>query len=600
MNMLWRSVVGKLWMTIIGLVTVVLVILSILLVQFFDSYYYDQHYDTLENLAHKVASIFEVYDDKDQAVQTAHELVEVSKTSLVVVGPYVEAVWQVSANDDLPLIPMDQIYDDPDLQYAFLGETVVKRGHFPGITEGKNKTDIDVIIVGVPLLIEGQLAGAVYLYQTLDVIQQTINAAQKLILYAAAIAIFLTTIFAFFLSTRITSPLRQMKLAADNMAVGDFHSRVPIRSHDEIGDLALTFNHMAEHLNESIHALSHEKEQLSSILRSMVDGVITLDVQGRIILINPPAESMLNTMKYEEDLVDTPEAIPRLILDVFERVVETESEQYTSISAQGRFWDVAMAPLYNRAAIRGVVAIIRDMTEEKRLDKLRKDFVANVSHELRTPLSMMQGYSEALIDDIVESPQERKELAQIIYDESLRMGRLVHELLDLARMEARHLELNVCDMHIEYIVEKTIRKFTNLVKEQHIQLVEEITPTSSPICIDPDRMEQIFTNLIDNAIRHTPEQGKVTISLKENNHFIHIAVKDTGSGIPAEDLAFVFERFYKADKARTRGRSGTGIGLSIVKHLVEAHGGTIQVHSKPGEGTTFSIQFPKTFKEGSA
>jgi two-component system sensor histidine kinase ResE len=585
-------------MTIIGLVTVVLFILTLLLVQFFDRFYYDQQYDNLKNVATKISYIFETYEDKNQAVQTAREIVEVSNTSLTVINPISDEIWQVSVDNVVPKIDVQLFLNDEELGRVFYGETIVQRGHF-SVKNGKKEVfEIDGIIVGVPLILGGRQHGAVYLYQTLSVINETINEAKKLILYAAVIGIFLTTIFAFFLSTRITSPLRQMKVAADNMAEGDFHSRVPIRSTDEIGDLAFTFNHMAEQLNDSIHALSHEKEQLSSILRSMVDGVVTLDASGKVILINPPAENMLNTWKYEESVDDDAEAIPRLFLNIFEQVLKTEKEHISAISAQGRFWTIAMAPLYNREVIRGAVAVIRDMTEEKRLDKLRKDFVANVSHELRTPLSMMQGYSEALVDDIVANPEERQELAQIIHDESLRMGRLVNDLLDLARMEAGHVELYVTNMNIEPIVSKTIRKFSNLAKEQSIHLLEDINTTEHQYEVDADRMEQILTNLIDNAIRHTPKEGTVKVSLKEDKELVHLAIQDTGSGIPEEDLPFVFERFYKADKARTRGKgegkAGTGIGLSIVKHLVEAHGGQIHAHSKVGEGTTFSIQLPSS------
>jgi two-component system sensor histidine kinase ResE len=596
MSWLWRSVVGKLWMTIIVLVTVVLFILTMLLVNFFDRFYYDQQEEALETLTNKVATIFETYHDKEVAVQTAKELIEVSKTRLtVIIGPNEGDLRQVSADkEEVPQISVDTFLNEEEFQDVFYGKKIIRRDHYPVKYRDQEITETDMIIVGVPLILDGRQSGAVFLYQTLDAINHTVMAAKKLIMYAAGIGIVLTTVFAFFLSSRITYPLRQMKVAADNMAEGDFHSRVSIRSTDEIGDLALTFNHMAEHLNDLIHALSQEKEQLSNILRSMVDGVITLDVNGKVILINPPAERMLNTWKYEENVYSDTEVIPRLFLNIFEQVLNTGKEHESHVSAQGRFWTIAMAPLYNRDVIRGAVAVIRDMTEEERLDKLRKDFVANVSHELRTPLSMMQGYSEALIDDIVGNPEERKELAQIIHDESLRMGRLVNELLDLARMEAGHIELNRECVDMEQIVHKVSRKFVNLAKEQRIDIIDDIEHIEHDYSIDPDRMEQILTNLIDNAIRHTPEEGKVTIVLKEEKECLLLSVNDTGSGIPEEDLPFVFERFYKADKARTRGRSGsgTGIGLSIVKHLVEAHGGQIQVHSKVGEGTTFSIQLP--------
>lgn len=593
MNFLWRSVVGKLWMTIIVLVTVVLFILTLFLAQFFDRFYYDQQYGELKSLAFKVASIFETYENKEHALQTAKELAEISRARLLVV----EAgnLWDVT-NNALPNINIDTLFADEELHQVFYGNSIVKRAHFPIYHEedlSQVVEEIDVIIVGVPLYGYKNEHGAVFLYQSLDVINQTIDRTRELMLYAVGIGIILTTIFAFFLSTRITSPLRQMKRAADNMAEGDFHSRVKMRSNDEIGDLANTFNHMAEHLNQTIHALSQEKEQLSSILRSMVDGVITLDVQGKIILMNPPAERMLQTLKYEENMVDNTDGVPKVFYTIFEEVLCSKKDHVQTITAQGRYWTVVMAPLYNQDVIRGVVAVIRDMTEEKRLDKLRKDFVANVSHELRTPLSMMQGYSEALVDDIVASEEERTELAKIIYDESLRMGRLVNELLDLARMEAGHVQLELSKENLDSVLIRTVRKFSSLAKEQRVNLNTNIGKLQHQYLIDSDRIEQVITNLMDNAIRHSKEDGQVEVELIEKAQEAIITIKDAGDGIAEDDLPFIFERFYKADKARTRGKSGTGIGLSIVKHLVEAHGGHISVGSRLGQGTIFTIHLPK-------
>jgi len=247
--------------------------------------------------------------------------------------------------------------------------------------------------------------------------------------------------------------------------------------------------------------------------------------------------------------------------------------------------------------VRGAVAVLRDETEKTRAEKFRKDFVANVSHELRTPLSMLQGYSEALLDDIAGTAEARRELAQIIHEESLRMGRLVNDLLDLARMES-HVELQLQPLELDYLLRRVQRKFAALCKEKLIDLQVELAEKATSLAqADEDRLEQVLTNLLDNAIRHTREGGLITLrtlpSVLQGKPAVTIEVEDKGEGIPAADLPFVFERFYKADKARTRKRSGgTGLGLAIVKNIVEAHKGQIEVRSKVNQGTVFSITLP--------
>ncbi|HZG73638.1 MAG TPA: ATP-binding protein, partial [Chondromyces sp.] len=438
---------------------------------------------------------------------------------------------------------------------------------------------------------EGE-SGAVIIYQSLEEIRETTQQTTKLILLAAGIAIVLTTIFAFFLSTRITAPLLKMKEAANEVAKGKFDLKVPILSTDEIGELAKSFNQMAKQLKYNINALSQEKEQLSSILSSMADGVITIGSDGAILITNPPAERFLQNWQYEKGGKDSGESAPKLVENLFKAVAETEKEQIGEISVQGRSYVIIVSPLYNAKHIRGAVAVVRDMTEERRLDKLRIDFIANVSHELRTPIAMLQGYSEAIVDDIAASEEEKKEIAKIIYDESLRMGRLVNELLDLARMEAGHIVLNVEKVDVTAFMQRVTNKFQALAKEKEIDLLLEVEENAGIAELDPDRVEQVMTNLIDNALRHTSEGGMVKVTHKKTNSGNEIYVQDTGEGISEEDLPFVFERFYKADKARTRRKSGTGLGLAIAKNIVEAHKGYIKVQSKFGEGTTFSIFLP--------
>ena len=438
--------------------------------------------------------------------------------------------------------------------------------------------------------VDGQ-QGAVFIYQSLEVLKETTEQTTKLIVLAAGIAIILTTFFAFFLSTRITAPLRKMKEAVFEVAKGKFDTKVPSLSHDEIGELAIAFNQMGKQLKFNMNALSHEKEQLASILSSMADGVMTFSRDGTILLTNPPAEWFLQ--QFHVGQACPVDGIPSELSKLLKKVMESENEQTGELAVQGRSYVVIVSPLYNQETIRGAVAVIRDMTEERRLDKLRIDFVANVSHELRTPIAMLQGYSEAIVDDIAASEAEKKEIAKIIYDESLRIGRLVNELLDLARMEAGHTSLNIEQLDVGLFIQRVVNKFQGLARDNGISLEMEPIRESETLSFDADRIEQVLTNLIDNAIRHTDKNGTVRVSARFGSEGMLVDVSDNGSGIPEEDLPFVFERFYKADKARTRGRSGTGLGLSIAKNIIDAHSGHIAVQSRVGEGTTFSFFLPR-------
>src|SRR5690625_4736826 len=461
--------------------------------------------------------------------------------------------------------------------------------------------DIEVMVIGVPL---EKKSGGIFVYQSLDVINQTKAETTKIIFVAAAIAIILTTIFAFFLSTRITAPLIQMREAAIDLARGEFNKKVPILTNDEIGELAVAFNHMGKQLNYHINALSHEKEQMTSVVNSMADGVITLNRDGEIIVINPPAERFIQDYYFESDieLNSEPIQLPDEIKSILDKIIQDEKEILQEINLQGRDWVMIMTPLYDNSYIRGAVAVIRDMTEERQLDKLRKDFIANVSHELRTPIALMQGYSEAIVDDIAGTKEEINELASIILDESLRMGRLVNELLDIGRMEDGHIDLHYSDMDIDIFIDRIYKKFQGVSTEKEIELKIEKSIDQKTMYVDIDRIEQVFTNLIDNAMNHTERGGTIELIINTTEDSIQVDVVDTGSGIAEEDLPSIFERFYKADKSRTTQKNkkrGTGLGLAITKHIINAHGGSIAVKSKQGIGTRFTFKIPNklTFEE---
>lgn len=590
---LWRSVVGKLWITILLLVSFVLSILTFMLLEFFEQYYVEKAEEELSQVAIKIANVMESHDDQALARSIAWEIVDSS--TKVLIAQDNEHYWYSPSNGEMMDIPLSSIIKDEDLSKVITNEIeVIKKTEYSSIlTDSRDVKEI--IIVGVPFASQNNNESAVFLYQSLDAVEQTTEQTTRLIFLAAGIAFMLTTFFAFFLSSRITSPLIKMRETAFEIAEGKFETRLPVLTHDEIGQLGIAFNKMGKQLKLNIDALRQEKEQLSSILSSMADGVITLNRNGVVQVSNPPAERFLQAWYYESGMDENLEkAIPGEMKELFGRVVSFEREQLIEMDFQGRSWVVVMSPLYNGAQIRGAVAVIRDMTEERRLDKLRKDFIANVSHELRTPISMLQGYSEAIIDDIAATEQEKKDIAEVIYEESLRMGRLVNELLDLARMEAGHIQLQEESTNVQEFVERVVRKFQGLAKDKAIQLSFKCEKCNEvTVSFDPDRIEQVLTNLIDNAIRHTEPTGTVEVKATMLDNGIKVDIQDSGSGIPHEDLPFVFERFYKADKARTRSKGGTGLGLAIVKNIIDAHHGHISVHSKINEGTTFSFFLPR-------
>ncbi|MCM3784046.1 cell wall metabolism sensor histidine kinase WalK [Neobacillus mesonae] len=430
---------------------------------------------------------------------------------------------------------------------------------------------------------------------------------KRMFVLVCIIGFSLTTFFALFLFTKITQPMQQLIKATDEIRKGNYGTRLSLVTSDEIGELANAFNHMAGELEDTIRNLNHEKERVASVLRSMTDAVVSFDGEGRMISTNPPGTKVMSLWKgiewneNDERHADRESSfqhidnVPPPLRPLFYAVVAEGQDQSAEIHVKQSVWSIQMAPLHMEQGSRGAVAVLRDVTEEAHLEKMRSDFIANISHEIRTPLSMIQGYSEALLDGMAASPKESEELIQVIHDESLRMGRLVKDLLDLARMEAGHTDINLKQVDLNQLLERVYRKFSVAAKEQGLVL-EYIHQEDSLIleAADEDKLEQVFTNLLDNAFRHTPSGKRIQIIANStHSNQMEVRIKDEGKGIPREDLPFIFERFYKADKARVRdvGR-GTGLGLAIVKHIVDAHHGTIEVDSIPGVGTEFSLLLP--------
>lgn len=588
MNRIWNSVVGKLWATILLLVSFVLFIVSVLLLEFLGNFYGNQAENALRQQAVTISKIVDQHEDPTASIYVIDDLLG-KDTSAIIANSSGKVIGAFHEEDNGGEI-REILLEDKELSSVFREDSpVVKEMNLPSaVDEDRMET---YSILAAPLHEGDELNGAVFVYQSMQAVHDTIRQTTYIVLLSAFIAFVLTTFFAFFLSSRITSPLRKLKEAANSLAEGRYDTEVPTPQHDEIGDLAVAFNKMGRQVKHNLEVIGQEKEQLQNILTSMTDAVISFDRDRSILLTNPPADRLLK--KWRDARKDQEGDLPDEITGMLEHAAMYSEEVEDELSLDGQYFDITISPLYSGNNIRGAVAVFRDMTEQHRLDKVRTDFLANISHELRTPISMLIGYSEALSDGIVEKEEEREEMMKIIRDEAMRMGRLVNDTLDLTRLESGYMRLYKNPVAVQPMVERIASKFVQKAKDSDITLsVDAARAGEAIVQLDEDRIEQVMTNLIDNAIRHTPAGGSVEVRSSASDGLLEVAVADTGLGIAEEDLTFVFERFYKADKARTRGKGGTGLGLAIAKNIVESHGGWIRAESSVGEGTTMTFSIP--------
>lgn len=557
-----NSIVTKLWLTILVLVSVILFIVSVLMLEFFNSFHIDQERGHLAKLGGQVQSV--LLNEGDTS-QTIDQIIEVYGANYILEN----GTTRSNFGNQVDGLMVELERQDWET-YQAVGETAI--GNFSSFDDQAALAYRTTFSLST-----GQYT--LYLFEPLDAISSANVGARTIILWTVASAIIVTTVFAFFLSTRITAPLRAMRDAVNKTGEGQFDLRLETKTRDEIGELAASFNAMSSQLSKYVNALDRERLQLASILRSMADGVITLDRHANVIVTNPQASPLLQDGQPHE-----------VVLSLYEEVMEGTSEKTIEVKQDDRYYTLTVTPLVGEDDFEGAVVVIRDTSESHRLDKMRTDFVANISHELRTPLVTLQGYSEAIIDGITESDEATKEFASIIYDESLRLARLVNDLLDLARIESGKETMHFTSFDIGDFLPRVMRKFNQMASEKEIRLQTDVPHRL--IEADGDRLEQVFTNLVGNAIAHT-DSGEIRIEATEEADGLRIQLTDTGHGIPKEDLPFVFERFYKADKARTSGsKTGTGIGLAIVKNVVDAHHGKVSVSSTLGVGTTFEIYLP--------
>lgn len=410
-----------------------------------------------------------------------------------------------------------------------------------------------------------------------------------------------------YLKKNISEPINAMTNIAFDFARDDFSHQLPISGRDDMSELAMAMNKMGHSLETNRTVVKQEKELLAHIMDNIETGILYYDSDLTLLLSNPVGDLFLTQYQIDKaNFSDEKEFVD--LENKLDEVVETNTIQEFTIEMEESYHDVTILPLTDDYSndMRGVLVSTKDLTKEHRLDKMRVDFINNISHELRTPLVMVQGYSEAILDDIAESVEEKKEMATIIRDESQRMSRMVNEMLDLSRMEAGYIELQKTEVNVNKYLRSLLFRFDKMANEAEVSLQLDLTKDPVNLTMDRDKMDQVFVNLINNAIRHTSMADKdekiVSLQLlnEEDLDEVVMIVKDTGTGIPEDDLPFIFDRFFKADKSRNNysyNTNGTGIGLSLVQNIIEAHGGYVEVESKVNQGASFIIHLPKKAEE---
>jgi two-component system phosphate regulon sensor histidine kinase PhoR len=394
------------------------------------------------------------------------------------------------------------------------------------------------------------------------------------------------------LARSLVDPIDELTRVAARMSAGDLSQSVRPRGPDEIGRLGEMFNQMADRLHATITTLTAEQTKLAAIMAAMVDGVIATDRSGRVMLANRAAKELLGPPPGApgRDGVGWPRL--RAVLDDAATHGRVTAEELPPSETANRLVEVHCAPIPGDGGRPGgAVAVLRDVTELRRLERARRELTANVSHELRTPLTSIKGFAETLLAGAMRDERTCRHFLEIIDQEANRLVKLVDDLLDLSRLESKRLSLELGQVRVGDVVADAVTKMRQLAGGRALEL--RPAPDDVTVLADRDRLAQVMTNLLDNAIKFTPEGGRIAVGWRALNGEVEVTVADNGPGISPADLPHIFERFYKTDRSRAAAAGGTGLGLAITKHIVEAHGGRIRVASAPGEGTTFAFTLPR-------
>lgn len=474
---------------------------------------------------------------------------------------------------------------------SIVGETPYDRNYVNGQAER-------IWVRTQPIVAEGgEVLGTLYMEADIENVYNQMDDINSILAGGTAIALAVTAILGVLVAQTISKPISDMRRQAQAMAKGNFSRKVRVYGDDEIGQLAKSFNNLTNRLQESQQSTESERRKLASVLSNMTDGVLSTDRRGRVILINDPALRLLNVSR--ETVINRPiTSVLKLDMEyTFEDLIHLKEAITLDFSKydESTLLRTSFSVIQKETGfVNGVIAVLHDNTEQEKIDDERREFVANVSHELRTPLTTMRSYLEALADGAWEDPNLAPNFLNVTQTETERMIRLVNDLLKLSKMDASETELNKEMVEFGRFFNRIIDRF-EMSKSQKLRFERYLPKEQYFVEIDPDKLTQVIDNIISNALKYSPEGGKVRFDMTVEDGFLLIRVSDQGMGIPKENVDRIFDRFYRVDRARSRAMGGTGLGLAISKEMINTHGGAIWAESEFGKGT--SIFFTLPFEE---
>lgn len=584
-----RSIQWKMVIIYLLLVLLAMEVISVYLLRSLESYHLDNLSSYLDGQAQLISGFMERYltpsADKehiDDLLKQFENQIGMEILELSVLDP--KGVVIASTQSDSPKLGTRVLAGE--VTRAMMGE----KGEDIRMDPAANRR---LKYLAFPIKSGDRVIGLLYIVASLENIYATLQEIKAILMMATFLALVVTAVLGFVLAKTITRPILEVTSKAAGLARGDFDQKIDVRSNDEIGQLAQMFNYLTLRLKETLGEISNEKSKIEAILTYMADGVIAMNTAGEIIHINPAAARMLNidrgaTGRHFNEVLEAHFPDFRLIGAPGEN-----EEQQIDIKLSGSVLKAHIAHFKNeKGETAGVVVVIRDVTEQERLDNMRKEFVANVSHELRTPLTTIKSYVETLLSGAMSDKEVAEKFLQVVNNESDRMVRLVSDLLQLSRLDYQQTRWDKKPLDLGCVVEEVVSKLDVSLKQKSMTVKLNIPEGLPRVLGDKDRLEQVVLNIVGNAVKYTPEHGHIRVGLEQSGESLVLSVQDDGIGIPEEDLPRIFERFYRVDKARSRELGGTGLGLAIAKQIIEAHDGSIEIESEYGKGTLVRVVLP--------